>query len=90
MTSKTIQNKPANETVSVDLVPVWLRLKDATRFSGLSRSTLYELFDTSGGPIKTSCLRQRGRTRGIRLIHRESLLGCIEAFSGAQEEGGAA
>lgn len=82
--------RPENEPANVTLIPVWLRLSDAIQYSGISRSTLYELFDFAGGPIRTSCLRQRGRTRGIRLVNRESLLAHIESCCESQQEGGAA
>jgi hypothetical protein len=68
---------------------IWLRISDAMNMSGISRSGLYEFFDSNGGPIKTSSLRGRGRTRGIRLINRQSLLEFIESCS-CSGKGGAA
>lgn len=60
----------------------WIRLPQpgAREFvSGLSRSTLNELILPSAAndyrpPVKSIVLKKRGATRGIRLIHAESLL----------------
>jgi len=51
--------------------PVWLKIEDAVRYSGLSRSKLYELIDK--GAIRSVCLRAKDKLRGIRLIYRPSL-----------------
>jgi len=58
-------------------VPEWLRVPEACRLTGLSRSTLYELI--SARAIKSSAVRRRGKRRGVRLIHRASLLALIES-----------
>lgn len=63
--------------------PMWIRIPEAVILTGISRSGLYELFDTSNGPIKTSNIVMRGRTRGIRLICKQSLLNFIESCSHA-------
>lgn len=57
--------------------PEWLRIPEATRLTSLSRSTLYELI--AERKIRSSSLRRRGKRRGVRLVHRESLLAFIEA-----------
>jgi hypothetical protein len=57
--------------------PEWLRLSDATRLSGLSRSTLYNLIGS--GSIKSAVIRKRGCTRGIRLLSYDSLRTYIES-----------
>ena len=57
--------------------PEWIRVPDACRLTGLSRSTIYELIATR--TIKTSSVRRRGKRRGVRLIHRASLLALIES-----------
>jgi hypothetical protein len=51
--------------------PEWIRIHQAVRLFGLSRSTLYELI--SSNSIKTSCLRKRNALRGIRLVNYDSL-----------------
>ena len=55
----------------------WLRVEEAARTRGISRSLLYELL--RDGKIKSSLLRKKGNVRGIRLISAESLDAHIEA-----------
>jgi hypothetical protein len=66
--------------------PEWLRIPDAIRFSGLGRSSLYELIRE--GKIKSVCLRKRNNIRGVRLISADSLSSLIEsaATEGAASE----
>ena len=53
----------------------WLRIPAAVKYSGLSRSKLYELL--SEGRIKSICVKShRGAERGVRLLDRES----VDAF----------
>jgi hypothetical protein len=59
--------------------PEWLRIPDATRFSGLGRSSLYELIKE--GRVKSVCLRKRNNIRGIRLINADSLNAFLESFA---------
>ena len=59
----------------VTLNPRWLRIPAAVKYSGLSRSRLYELL--SEGRIRSICVKsQKWAQRGVRLIDRES----IDAF----------
>jgi hypothetical protein len=58
--------------------PEWLRIPDAIRACGIGRSTLYKAI--AEGSIKSVCLRQRNRERGIRLINSPSLHAYIESF----------
>ena len=62
----------------INLRPEWLRIPDAVRLYGIGRSSLYELI--AAGSIKSVCLRQRGSTRGIRLISADSLARYIEGL----------
>lgn len=55
----------------------WLRVEEAARTRGISRSLLYEFL--RDGKIKSSLLRKKGNVRGIRLISAESLDAYIEA-----------
>ena len=64
---------------TVSLAPEWLRMADAVKFSGLSRSFLYENFDFAGGVIRTRNIRQRNKLRGIRLVNVDSLRAFIES-----------
>ena len=67
--------------VRTDTKPEWLRLPDATRIFGLSRSTLYELI--ADNRIRSTALKKRGSTRGIRIISYDSLAAFLnEAANG--------
>jgi Helix-turn-helix domain len=64
----------------VTLNPRWLRIPAAVKYSGLSRSRLYELL--SEGTIRSICVKsQKWARRGVRLIDRES----IDLFMERQE-----
>jgi hypothetical protein len=64
----------------VTLNPRWLRIPAAVKYSGLSRSTLYELL--SEGRLRSISVKSRkGALRGVRLIDRES----IDLFMERQE-----
>jgi hypothetical protein len=56
----------------VTLNPRWLRIPAAVKYSGFSRSKLYELL--SEGRIRSICVKsQKLAQRGIRLIDRDSI-----------------
>jgi hypothetical protein len=78
-----VNAKLSAENWSVDaspsLKPEWLRLPDAVRVSGIGRSTLYMLIKS--GEVRSASIRKRNRTRGIRLINRDSLNDYIEKFA---------
>lgn len=57
--------------------PEWIRVPDAVRISGLSRSTIYELIASDA--IKSFSNRQRGAQRGARLINYDSLLDYLDS-----------
>jgi hypothetical protein len=59
-----------------NLKPEWLRVPEAVRLFGISRSALYELI--AEGKIKSTCLRKRGAIRGIRIISYDSLASFVE------------
>lgn len=57
--------------------PEFIRLpKSGQRcpFTGMSRASLNELVLGIGAPVHSVVLRREGASRGIRLIHLESLL----------------
>ena len=60
------------------LRPQWLRIPDACAVSGIGRSLLYR--HLASGRIKSVCLRERNKVRGIRLVNAESLFAFIESF----------
>ena len=71
----TIELQQDTHSGPVTLNPRWLRIPAAVKYSGLSRSKLYELL--SEGRIKSICVKShRGAERGVRLLDRES----VDAF----------
>ena len=59
-------------TGPVTLNPRWLRIPSAVKYSGLSRSRLYELL--AQGQIKSICVKSHDKAfRGVRLVDRESI-----------------
>ena len=59
-------------TGPVTLNPRWLRIPSAVKYSGLSRSRLYELL--AQGRIRSICLKSHNKAlRGVRLVDRESI-----------------
>jgi hypothetical protein len=71
----TTELKQDTNSGPVTLNPRWLRIPAAVKYSGLSRSKLYELL--SEGRIKSICVKSyRGAERGVRLLDRES----VDAF----------
>ena len=59
-------------TRPVMLNPRWLRIPSAVKYSGLSRSRLYELL--AQDRIRSICLKSHSRAlRGVRLVDRESV-----------------
>ena len=67
---------PPSPNKAYPLKPEWVRIPDAIRVSGLSRSTLYELI--SANRIKSFSNREKGTQRGVRLIHYDSLIGFLD------------
>ena len=68
----TTEIQQDTHTGPVTLNPRWLRIPSAVKYSGLSRSLLYELLAQER--IKSICLKSRhGALRGVRLVDRESI-----------------
>ena len=63
--------------------PEWLRIPDAVRIFGISRTKLYELIGNR--KIKSVSLRERGQVRGVRLLSYDGLLEYLERL--AEEQG---
>jgi len=68
---KPSQTKPPSDADVAPLKPAFLRVPAAVQYSGVSRTSLYELI--AEGRIKSTVLRKRNNVRGIRLIEVESL-----------------
>jgi hypothetical protein len=62
------------------LKPEWVRIPDAMKFSGIGRSRLYQLI--GAGRVRSVCLRERQKVRGIRLVSVKSLHDYIAGFEG--------
>jgi hypothetical protein len=60
--------------------PGWLRLPDAVAYSGIGKRTLYKAI--TEGQVKSVCVRQNGRAKGIRLVNLQSLESWISSFNG--------
>jgi predicted DNA-binding transcriptional regulator AlpA len=59
-------------STEVTALPIrWLRIPDAIRYSGLSRSLLYQLI--ADGSLRSICIRRRGSLRGARVLSAESI-----------------
>ncbi len=85
MKSKThhnVQGAPAAPSQAESIEAEFLRVPAAAKYSGLSRSHLYELLKT--GAIKSACIRRRGALRGVRLVFRDSLTNFILKHSSAE------
>ncbi len=84
-TESAAMQMPITTTVERDtgsclhLEPKWVRIHDAVRVSGMGRSLLYQRIKE--GHIRSACLRDRNKTRGIRLVNVESLNRYIESFA---------
>jgi hypothetical protein len=63
--------------------PEWIRLAEATRRFGISRSKFYELI--ADRKIKSFCLRERNKIKGIRLISYDSICEFLEKEAEAQQ-----
>ena len=68
----TTEIQQDTHTGPVTLNPRWLRIPSAVKYSGLSRSRLYELLTEDR--IRSICLKSHSRAlRGVRLVDRESI-----------------
>jgi excisionase family DNA binding protein len=72
-----------NPPIQTQLRPEWLRVDVAAKLFGISRSKLYEFI--ADRRIKSFCLRERNKLKGIRLISFDSLNEFLEIQAKAQE-----
>ena len=75
LTTATVRDEIAK---TAPLQPRWLRVVDAVRVSGIGRSLIYQ--HIKAGHIRSICLRERDKVRGIRLINVKSLDDFIASF----------
>jgi predicted DNA-binding transcriptional regulator AlpA len=64
--------------------PEWIRVDAAIQIFGLSRTKLYELI--ADRRIKSFCLRERNKIKGVRLISFDSLSEFLEREAREQQE----
>jgi len=64
------------ETTDTIAAPVWIRLPEAVRLTGLSRSKVYEIL--AAGLVRNASLRNPDQRHATRLIDRADLLAFIE------------
>ena len=64
--------------------PTWLKIPASVIYSSVSRSKLYEAIDE--GAIKSVCLRDEDKTRGLRLIFRPSLDAWLSKFENTKSD----
>ena len=62
----------------------WIRVKDAVRFTGLSKATIFLVMKR--GQIRNVCLRERGKIKGARLISYASLRSFLESRATGGDE----
>ncbi len=70
--------------IQTHLRPEWLRVDAAVKLFGISRSKIYELI--AARRIKSFCLRERNKIKGIRLISYDSIRAFLENEAKAQGE----
>jgi hypothetical protein len=63
--------------------PEWIRIDEAVRRFGLSRSRLYQLIGERR--IKSFCLRERNQIKGTRLLSFDSLCEFFEKEAQAEQ-----
>jgi hypothetical protein len=82
MTTSEIQAEVCQSTI--ELMPRWLRISNAVRYSGLSRAYIYERL--ADGRLKSICLKsKKNATRGIRLIDRLAIDALMTELQAQQE-----
>jgi hypothetical protein len=64
--------------------PEWVRIDEAVRRFGISRSRFYQLI--AARRIKSFALRERGQIKGIRLLSYDSICEFLEKEAKAEQE----
>ena len=96
ISTATNSSRPDDDTVEAPppkpLRPEWIRLPQGgpCPWTGLSRSKLHELIlprEQNGfkPPVRSVCLAPAGKTKGVRLIHLQSLLDYLYERSAATD-----
>jgi hypothetical protein len=82
MNATTLEIREELENAPV-IEPHWLKIQDAVRYSGLSRSKIYQLIESK---VRSVCLRDKDKVRGVRLISRPSLEAYFSKHEGTKSE----
>lgn len=65
--------------MSDQTLPIWIRVPEAVRITGLSRSKIYELM--AEGKIRNASLKTGDMHHACRVIDRADLLRFIDSFA---------
>jgi len=84
MNAKMIQIETHESQANSEQIqkPEWLRIPEAVRLFGISRAKFYDLI--SKGRIKSVSLRERGQTKGTRLLSYDSIHDYLEILAEEQ------
>jgi hypothetical protein len=82
--SLPVQKDPKWIQINAAMHPEWIRIAEAVRLFSISRSKLYELI--AAGKIKSFCLRERNKVKGIRLISFDSMSAFLDREAKLQQE----
>ena len=83
MSKKIHSNTKSSEVAR--LKPKMMGVKDAAKYIGVSRATIYNHLDINGGAIGSTLIRRRGYERGRRLVYRDSLEAFVQLDRPASE-----
>jgi hypothetical protein len=84
MDSPNLTATLADQSAQSEQRPEWIRMDAAEKLFGISRSKLYELI--SDRKIKSFCLRERNKVKGIRLLSFDSICEFLEKEAQAQQQ----
>jgi len=59
--------------------PIWIRVPQAEKLTGMSRSKIYELL--AANKIRTTSPKEPGQRHAVRLIDRADLLRYLDSFA---------
>jgi hypothetical protein len=84
MNAVSHSNITADGSAQNHFKPEWIRIDEAVRRFGLSRSRLYQLIGERR--IKSFCLRERNQIKGTRLLSFDSLSEFFEKEAQAEQQ----
>jgi len=89
--SKTVPEttSPVCEAEEINTTPAYIRLPKTGRqcaWTGLTRGSLNDLILGPDAPVQSVVIRQPGASRGVRLIHFQSLLEYLDGLMTEQAD----